>query len=246
MSQQTIESVLEQSSKTDVQVLLSAKEQAKRMALENPSAQNLASLEKATKMLESALAAQKNSKDWREALAYITQDLGRKLGKTKLFDDIKKGLLKKQGDGSFRIKDVERYAASLPMAATPDVLAEKASERQRRKEEEEIRRISAIADKEEFLLAVRKGQFIPREQVHLELAARAVTLSSGLKTTLEARGLDIIETVGGNPKKARDLFAFLEGVLDETLNEYSRPLEFDVVFEQTEGLDDADSGNTGA
>lgn len=189
--------------------------------------------------------ANENLKDWHAVLAYA-EDAGRKLKKTKMYADISKGLLKKQADGTFRQRDVDKYLASLPMAATPDALAEKASERQRRKEEEEIRRISAIADKEEFLLAVRKGQFIPREQVHLELAARAVTLSSGLKTTLEARGLDIIETVGGNPKKARDLFAFLEGVLDETLNEYSRPLEFDVVFEQTEGLDDADSGNTGA
>lgn len=175
------------------------------------------------------MQATTNLKDWRAVLAYVGEN-GRKLGKTKLFDDIRKGRLKKQPDGTFKQRDVDRYMASLPMAGTPDVVAEKAADRQRRKEEEEIRRIRAVADKEEFDLQVKKGRYILKEQVHLELAARAVTLASGLKTAFEAQHLDLVALVEGNPKKGAALVEKLEAILDEALNEYSREMEFEVVL----------------
>ncbi len=120
-----------------------------------------------------------NLKDYRAVLTY-TEENGRKLKKTKLFDDIKKGRLKKQPDGTFRQRDVDRYMASLPMAGTPDAVAEKAADRQRRKEEADIRKAEAAAEARTFDLAVKKGRYVLKDQVHLELAARAGTLSSGL------------------------------------------------------------------
>ena len=78
---------------------------------------------------------------------------------------------------------------------------------------------------------MKKGRFVPRELVHLELAARAVTLASGLKTAFEAQGLDIVSLVEGNPKKCTALIERLESILDEALNEYSREMEFEVTFE---------------
>lgn len=168
--------------------------------------------------------------DWKVALSCINDDLGRKLGKTKLFEDIKRGRLKRQPDGTFRQRDVERYAASLPMAGTPDAVAEKAADRQRRKEEADIRKSVAAADREEFDLAVKKGKYVPRADVHLELAARAVALASGIKTAFEAHNLDLVATVDGNPKKGAALVEELERIFDEAFNEYSRELEFEVAF----------------
>ena len=85
----------------------------------------------------------------------------------------------------------------------------------------------------------KKGRFVPKEQVHLELAARAVTLSSGIKTAFEARNLDIVATVDGNPKKNAALTEMLEGILDEALHEYSREMEFEITFvTDEEGGDD--------
>ena len=195
-------------------------------------------------MTEKAITSTEYLKDWRAVLAYVEEN-GRKLKKSKLYVDIGKGLLKKQADGTFRQRDVSRYMASLPLSATPDSLATKASDRQNRKEEQEIRRICAIADKEEFLLAVKKGQYILREQVHLELAARAVTLSAGLKTTFESRGLDIIDAVAGSPKKAQELLVFLENILDEAFNDYSRPIDFEVTFTGIEGDAEANADSAG-
>ena len=230
MPEKNVEELLAKSASTDVQVLLTAKENAKRAALDDPSQANLAALDRASRMLESAMQATTNLKDWRAVLAHVEEN-GRKLGKTKMFEDIKKGRLKKQPDGTFRQRDVDRYMASLPLAGTPDAVAEKAADRQRRKEEADIRKAEAAAEREEFDLAVKKGRFVPREQVHLELAARAVTLSSGLKTAFEAQHLDLVALVDGNPKNGAALVERLETLLDEALNEYSREMEFEVTFE---------------
>ncbi|WP_302580042.1 hypothetical protein [uncultured Desulfovibrio sp.] len=242
MPEKNVEELLAKSASTDVQVLLTAKENAKRAALDDPSQANLAALDRASRMLESAMQATTNLKDYRAILTY-TEENGRKLKKTKLFDDIRKGRLKKQPDGTFKQRDVDRYMASLPMAGTPDIVAEKAADRQRRKEEADIRKAEAAAEREEFDLAVKKGKFVPREQVHLELAARAVTLASGLKTTFEAQHLDLVALVDGNPKKGAALMERLEAMLDEALNEYSREMEFEVTFEaeQTEAPEQEDA-----
>lgn len=224
-----IDALFSQSKGTDIPVLLKAKESAKKAVSESPTRDNLAALERASKLLESAMQATKNIQSTKEALTYIEEN-GRKVGKTKLYEDINIGRLKKQADGTFKQRDIDRYMVSLPMMGTSDAVAERAADRQKRKEEQEIRRIKAIADKEEFNLAVQKGKYIPKEQVHLELAARAMTLSAGLKTAFEAQGLETIYLVEGNPKKILTLVERLENILDEALNEYSREMEFTVQF----------------
>ena len=61
-----------------------------------------------------------------------------------------------------------------------------------------------------------------------------MTLSSGLKTAFEARNLDLVALVDGNPKKAVTLVETLERICDDALNEYSREMEFEVVLEDLE------------
>ena len=228
-----VEELLARSASTDIQVLLTAKESAKRAALDEPSQANLAALDRASKMLESAMEATKNLKNWQAVLDHVAEN-GRKLSKTKLYSDINRGLLRRQPDGTFRLRDVQRYIASLPTAGTPDALVRKAADRQRRKEEADIRKAEAAAEREEFDLQVKKGRYIRRDQVYAELAARAVTLSSGLKTAFEARNLDLVALVDGNPKKAVALVEALERICDDALNEYSREMEFEVVLEDLE------------
>lgn len=178
-----------------------------------------------------------NFKDYKAVLAYA-EECGRKVRKTKLYDDVNAGRLKKQPDGSFKRRDVDRYFASLPMAGTPDIVAERAADRQRRKEEADIRKAEADARTKEFELDVKMGKFVPKEQVHLELAARAVTLAASIKTAFEARALEIIDAVDGNPKKSARLTELLETILDEAFNEYSREMELTVEFEQSEKKED--------
>ena len=104
-----VEELLARSASTDIQVLLTAKESAKRAALDEPSQANLAALDRASKMLESAMEATKNLKNWQAVLDHVA-DNGRKLSKTKLYSDINRGLLRRQPDGTFRLRDVQRMS----------------------------------------------------------------------------------------------------------------------------------------
>lgn len=168
-----------------------------------------------------------NFKTTREVLAYVEEN-GRKLKKTKLYEDIQAGRLQKQKDGTFSRRKVDRYMASLPSTGTSDTVAEQAADRLRRKEEADIRRSEAQAGKEEFNLSIKKGLYISREAVNAELAGRALTLAASIKTAFEAHSLDIIATVEGNPKKSLAFVARLEAVLDESMSEYSREMEISV------------------
>lgn len=182
-------------------------------------------------------------KNWNAALAYV-RDAGRKLGQTKFFEDVRRGRLKKQPDGSFRRRDVDRYMASLPLRETPDGVVERAAERQRKKEEAEIRKLRADADLRELELAVRRGRYIAREEVYLELAARALALSSGIRTAFEARALELVDAVGGDPRRVTALLLALEGIFDAALNEYARDLEILVDLDLTEATTGAATGAT--
>lgn len=224
---------LAKSSSTDIGVLLKAKEDAKRQVMDNPSPANLAALDKASRMLEAAQSARQALKDVNAVLGYIAES-GRKLKKTKLYQDIKIGRLKKQPDGSFKSRDVDRYAASLPTLGTSDKVALDAASRQRRREEAEIRRIENAAKREEFQLKVLQGKYIPREQIYLELAGRAITFSAGLKTAFESSALELIGLVDGSPRKSKNLLEFLEEKLNEALNVYAKPEEFEVLILEDE------------
>lgn len=212
----------------DLFVLAKAKQQAQQAVLENPTTQTLATLDRASKALEHAVAMQKVLKGVPEVLAYLEQN-GRVAKKTKLYTDIKKGLLKKTGE-SFAVHDVDLYMMSLPMATTPKEAFDAAAERQRRKEEADIRKAEAQAASEEFNLAIKQGEYVPRSEVDVALAARAMTLSSGLRSAFESKALDYIELVHGDPKTAASLIDALAGTLDQALNEFSTGVERSVDF----------------
>lgn len=240
-----MENLLAKSAGTDIPVLLQAKEMAKRLVKEDPSSANLAALQRATSMLENAMKnneAPEIFKNVGEVLSYL-QEAGRKIEKTKLYDDVKGGLLKKTNK-QFKKRDVDRYAASLPLSSTPDGRTKDAEDRLRRKEEAEIRIKEATAKREEMKTAVMEGQYVLRELVDQELAARAMALHSGLKTQFEAAALELVSTVGGDPKKSRALISALEEVLDGACNEYSRVLEFEVILGDDEDEPESEGPGT--
>ena len=111
-------------------------------------------------------------------------------------------------------RDYEAYKARL--------------ERQRKKEEAEIRKLRADADLRELELSVRRGKFIARDDVYQELAARALVLSSGIRTAFEAHALELVDAVSGDPRKVTALTQALERIFDDALSEYSRELEITV------------------
>lgn len=246
-----LEQLLEKSRSTDIPVLLQAKETAKQMVRKDPSSANVAALSRVTAMLEEAEKAMSDTetpdvfKSMGEVLRYLQEEKGRQIRKTKLYEDVRSGLLRKE-DRRFRRIDVDRYAASLPLSSTPDGRADEAADRLKRSEEAEIRMKEARAAREERKNAILEGQYVPRADVDQELAARAATLNQGLKSKMEAVALDLVNTVGGKPKRARLLVQELEKIIDAACAEYAQLIEFEVtLYEFEDEEEDADARESG-
>lgn len=249
VEKKNIEQLVEQSASTDMQVLLTAKEQLKREMLADPANTALSTaFERVTKNLDAAMQKQKEKEKAQEAeaqkqeeekktfsdladvLAYI-KGQGRKVGRSKLYNDVNKYRhLPKQMDGTIRLSDVKVYMTKLPLSGTPPALAEHIADRQARKEEEEIRRIRAVASREEFNLAVLQGKYIAKELIHQELAVRAVALRDGLKNAAETHASELVELVQGDPKHTAALLENLSRIFDECMGDYARPITIEVNF----------------
>lgn len=233
-----IEQLLEKSRRTDIPALLHAREKVKQMLRTDPSVAPLLSrldsmLEKAEeKAMVNEEGIPEFFKNVGQVLRYLQEEAGRAIGQSKLYADIKKGLLRKDNK-SFRKIDVDRYAATLPLATTPDGRVAEAEERQRRKDEAEIRIKEAQAEREEKKNLILSGQYIDREQVYQEFAARAVALNMGIKTVVQEKALDLILAVEGKQQKSDLLVRLFEEVIDNACNEYSRELTFEVHLNAT-------------
>lgn len=233
-----IQEAIERSKSTDLKLLIRAKEMAKNRVKEDPSATNLRALDYANKQLDERLKKESQEAAELPADSFKTVEsvmdyigaCGRNISRAKIYRDINSTKLKKQNNGLFLKSDVDIYLKKLPSLKTTIDMAESTADRQRRKEEEEIRRIKAIADKAEFELAVKKGQYVPKESVNLELVARAIALQETIKNTFEAKCLDAIALVGGKQSQAEVLTALVGDILKNALNEYAMPMDFEVTF----------------
>jgi hypothetical protein len=244
-----LEQLLEKSRSTDIPVLLQAKETAKQLVRKDPSSANVAALSRVTAMLEDAEKAMSDTEtpdvfaSMGEVLRYLEEEKGRQIKKTKLYDDVGKGLLRKERR-KFRRIDVDKYAASLPLASTPDGRVAEAEALFRRREEAETRIQEARARSAERKDAILAGQYVSRADVDQELAARAAMLNQGIKSKMEAAALDLVTKVGGKPKRARTLVQEMEKIIDDACAEYAKVMEFEVTLYDFEDEDDDDSGET--
>jgi hypothetical protein len=177
-----------------------------------------------------------------EVLRYLQEEKGRQIEKTKLYDDVKRGLLRKE-NRKYRRIDVDKYAASLPLGTTPDGRNAEAEALVRRREEAEVRIQEAKARSAERKDAILAGRYVPREDVDQELAAKAATLNQGLKSKVEATALDLVTAVGGKPKRARTLVQEMEKIIDAACNEYARPIEFEVTLYDFDEDEDEGEGD---
>lgn len=230
--EQNLDTMLERSNGTDVPLLLRAKEEAKRRVKDDPSTTNLAALARATQMLGAAKAAMGKNQAFagvKDVLAYL-QGQGRKISQSQLYKDLKRGHLRREADGSFTQRAVDRYAQTLALVAMPEA---KASELEGLAEQEMREKIGKTREQRlsiSFDRQVKEGKYLLREVVALELASRAAALGVGLRSVFRLHAPDYIRMVGGDVGKADDLAAEFEQNLDAALNEYSRPLDFKVEY----------------
>lgn len=150
-------------------------------------------------------------------------------------------------DGKYPVELVDRFAAAyLKKASTgarsgSDKLIS-AKELKTRLEAERLQEQVHMARLQRERL---EGKLISREEVFLEMASRAIVLSTGLMHMFQVKGPDIISVVEGNAARYPELIEFLQAEVDELLNSYASGDEFEVLFEESAaGIErtDADQG----
>ncbi len=165
-----------------------------------------------------------------EAVSWLKEQ-GYKVGKTKFYDDVKAGKVKLKNDGSVPISELERYVRSeglIPLSrATGHHGEDELSEQKLKKE---IEKLDWENRKREFEYERELGNYIPREELELELASRAGVLDSGLRTKIKAHARDWVRLVEGLPDRVPNLVEAISQILDEQLNEFARLDRFQVVF----------------
>lgn len=97
---------------------------------------------------------------------------GRKIKKSKLYQDIRKGILRRNADLSFSVGNVNKYGTTpAPMAETPEMVAQEAEERVRPQGQRGHPHQGSRGPAPRNLAAdSRRGQVHPRDMVEQELA----------------------------------------------------------------------------
>lgn len=244
MAEENFDKLLEQSSQTDFQVLLGAKEDAKRKVLEEATPANLAALDKATRMLE-AHRMGKALKDkeakgqvdrWKskaDVLAYL-QAAGWDIEKSTFYNHSKPehkdgGKLNKV-KGWYLKTHVDAYANQyLVKVDGAGVADEGQTALQKEKLQGEVRYQDVRTQKAQLELDILRGKYFPIDQFDLELAGRAGVLDSSFRHLIQSRAQEVVALVGGDQQKAQDLVNYMLGKWDGMLAEYASNKEFQVI-----------------
>jgi hypothetical protein len=241
MDAQQLAALIQASDETDLQALLTAKENAKRNMLDDPNQNNVAAFERAKKALE-AFTRPEGEPDQRvfrhriEALQHL-QAQGYKIKKSKLYDDAKAGFLRMQPDGTVTEKDLERYVKRVGLEKPAEIFDAQAGDLQAKKLALEISKLEEEYREKRRKNDIMDGKFMPREKVYMEIAGRAVVFEAGLKHALDTRAAELLEALDAIAEKNRRLVMirrWFREILDEQLNEFANIKTFQAIILESE------------
>jgi hypothetical protein len=156
---------------------------------------------------------------------------GFKVQRTKLYYDIRKGLLRRQPDKSFSESDVLKYAAKLPRLVDA-VDIEKITGQKQKAELEKIKEQtrSIVFDRE-----IKAKKYILRTKVETLQGIKAGVFEAGLKHLLQTNMAEFFMLVGADSKKIQDGVNFWMRNVDGLLNEFARIDEIEVDLDDENG-----------
>ncbi len=167
---------------------------------------------------------------------------GWRVTKPSLYRHQKQGKIQPQPDGTYSQNDIDRYARTwLKQKSTGKKVSQRMDELQRKKLEQELQILTLDYERKKFQNEKDTKNFIPREQMDIELAARAGILDEGLKHWVQSRAADWIRTADGDTKKVGGLINLMNRDLDEHINSYASTREYQVVFESNEEVEQQES-----
>lgn len=151
-----------------------------------------------------------------------------KIAKSRAYEHHKEGKIKQQENGTFRLSDVEKYAATyLTMSngkTAASVLEKYAAEKAQVELEKEKAKLEQIQHKNKMAA----GLFVPRAAFEQELAKRAAVFKSDVENFIRGGAEKTIALVAGDPAKAPALIEHQLDAAADWLNRYSGDKEFKV------------------
>lgn len=155
------------------------------------------------------------------------KNAGFKVGKSKLYEDAKKGSIRTNPDGSVLETEVRAYAGTL---ARVEGDIQDLNDVHNRKAAKDVELTEIKIERARFEFDRDKGLYIERALFEAELAARAAIFETGLKHYFSSKIQELVALVGGKPEKSPEFMQRINAAVDEELSRYATTKNFHVVF----------------
>jgi hypothetical protein len=168
-----------------------------------------------------------------DAWQYL-QDSGWQIGRSQFYQHCKEGrLLRDRTTKKYLQAAVDKYAQlHCRLAETGEKVNDKLGRMAEDKATTELEREKVRLEKDQHDLAVRKGEYVPRDEVELMIIGRAIAMLAHLKAMVQMQSGNWIELVEGNQERAQELIGSLNRSIEEHLATFARDIEFDVILER--------------
>lgn len=244
MDTESIAAIAEESDAEDLQAISAAKKRAREAMEKDPSAENIEAFRKAARAVKEFLRpADPGERIFRnriEALEYL-KGQGYAIEKSKLYGDHKKGLIRLQADKSITLAELERYIKRAGLEKPAEKAPEGASQVSIEKQRHEADLQREMARERKRRNDVADGLLMPREQVHLELAGRAVALEAGFKHDISietAAIMEAAEEIADKTERNQFIVSRLHDLVDRRLNEYANVKSFLAAILESDKVED--------
>lgn len=165
---------------------------------------------------------------------------GWKVTKTSLYRHQKEGKILPGPEGAYLRRDVEKYARTwLKQASTGRRVSDRMDELQRRKLEIELENLEL--DRKRKLNAYQKdiGEFISKKQAETDRAILTGILAVGLFRWVDLTAAQVIRLVNGDMQKVGELRFMMRREVEDLLNSYAAPIDFEVVVDAEDDAEGA-------
>ena len=153
-----------------------------------------------------------------EALRHL-QKTGWKIQKSKLYKDVKDGLLKVNADKSVDEVHVMAYAAMHLEKASSSGAGDKAGELSESKIKAETDYRELQKERLQFEIAREKGQYIHRSKWLTELVGKLSAERFAMLKIVQNKAPDLIAAVGGDLRKESMFVELFTGYVEDTFND---------------------------
>jgi hypothetical protein len=151
-----------------------------------------------------------------------------KIGKSRAYEHQKEGKIQPQANGTFRLSDVEKYAATHLKRADGKSVSGELKNIQVEKAQAERDKVKEQVENLRWKNKIAAGLYVPRDFFERELAQRAIVFKSDLEAFCRSKAQEIVSLVGGDKERIPDLIDFMLREVAAWLNRYAADREFTV------------------